>query len=43
RVKEKALKSHVNLNNVGEFSQMGKGRTHDNFNNGGRENFRGKG
>jgi hypothetical protein len=41
KVKEEALKSQVNLNNVAEPSQMGEARARDNFNNGGRENFRG--
>jgi len=43
KVKEEALKSQVNLNNVVESSQMGEARARDNFNNGGRGNFRGRG
>ncbi|XP_039683033.1 heterogeneous nuclear ribonucleoprotein A2 homolog 1-like [Medicago truncatula] len=42
KVKEEALKSQVNLNNVAESSQMGEARTRDNFNNGGRGSFRGR-
>ncbi|GAU31766.1 hypothetical protein TSUD_22120 [Trifolium subterraneum] len=45
KVKEEALKSQVNLNNVGESSQMEEGRGRNNFNNGGRGrgNFQGRG
>lgn len=43
KVKEEAMKSQVNLNNIVESGWKGESKGRDNFNNGGRKNFRGRG